>query len=50
MERKVQKIRNGFQVVIPKQFADMIGITSATVMEMRYENNELVMTPKHAGD
>lgn len=50
MQRKVQKLRNGYQVVIPKQFADMVGITEATIMEMRYENNELIMEPKNAED
>jgi len=45
VKRKVQKVRTGFQIVIPKQFADMVGITSGIEMEMRYQNNELVMTP-----
>lgn len=46
MERKVQKIRSGYQIVIPKQFADMIGITHGTMMEMSYEDGKIVMNPK----
>lgn len=46
MERKVQKIRSGYQVVIPKQFADMIGIIPGTMMEMSYEDGKVIMNPK----
>jgi bifunctional DNA-binding transcriptional regulator/antitoxin component of YhaV-PrlF toxin-antitoxin module len=46
MKRKVQKIRSGYQVVIPKQFADMIGITTGTMMEMSYEKGKIIMDPK----
>lgn len=46
MERKVQKIGSGYQIVIPKQFADMIGITSSTVMKMTYEKGKIIMDPK----
>lgn len=46
MKRKVQKIKCGYQIVIPKQFADMIGITPGTMMEMSYEDGKIVMKPK----
>lgn len=46
MNRKVQKIRSGYQIVIPKQFADMIGITQGTTMEMSYEKGKIIMDPK----
>lgn len=49
MDRKVQKVKSGYQVVIPKQFCDMIGIDTATVMDMRYKNGELILTPKNTG-
>lgn len=45
LTRKIQKIKNCYQIVIPKHFADMIGIIPGTMMGIEYENNKLVMTP-----
>jgi AbrB family looped-hinge helix DNA binding protein len=48
MERKVQKIKSSYQIVIPKQFADMLRITPGTMMNMAYENGKIIMDPKNA--
>ncbi|WP_321420486.1 AbrB/MazE/SpoVT family DNA-binding domain-containing protein [uncultured Methanomethylovorans sp.] len=45
MKRKVQKIRDSYQVVIPKQFADMVGIGAGTMMEIEYRNRKIIMCP-----
>jgi len=45
LTRKIQKIKESYQVVIPRQFADMIGLSPGTMMGIEYENNRIVMTP-----
>ncbi len=45
MKRKIQKIKESYQVVIPKHFAEMVGIKSGTTMDIEYENEKIVMTP-----
>lgn len=45
MKRKIQQIKESYQIVIPKHFAEMIGIKAGIIMDIEYKNNKIVMTP-----